>query len=181
MCVKWMKILGLVCSVVSQIYVEICCHLGRYSCEQKVCGGVCHNGAVGTGASITWEVAMGRSVEWSGSTSMRVMVATTPIAVVTRSGSRATESRSVPVFMAWASGVAVMSRGRPSTSVIGVSPVVGWCTWWWYLIWAIHGYMSIIITVIALYVWAIACHMANFLALKTPIIITWHGVDWWGG
>ena len=72
----------------------------------------------------------------------------------------------------------VMSRGGSSTPVIGVSPTVaGWCTRWWYLIWAIHGDMSIIITVVALYVGAIACHVTNFLALKTPVIIAGHSVD----
>ena len=43
--VKWMKILGLVCSAVSSIYVEICCHLGKYSCEMKVCSEVCCDGS----------------------------------------------------------------------------------------------------------------------------------------
>ena len=137
--------------------------------------------AVGTRASVTWTVAMGRSVERSGATSMRVLVATTPIAVVTGLGLTVTKSRSVPVVMAWASGVAVTSRGRSPTPVVGVSPVAGWCTWWEYLIWAVHGDMSIIITVVAPYVWAVACHMTDFLALKAPIIITWHSADWWSG
>ena len=61
--------------------------------------------------------------------------------------------------------------------VNGVSPVVFQCARWWYLIWAVHGNMSVIITVIALYVRAIVCHMDDFLTLKTPLIITGHGVD----
>ena len=75
------------------------------------------------------------------------------------------------------SGVAMMSRGGSFMPVIGVSPAACWCARWWYLIWAVHGNMSIIITVIAPYVGAIACHMANFLTLKTPVIVTGHSVD----
>ena len=47
----------------------------------------------------------------------------------------------------------------------------------WYLIQAVHGNMSIIITVEALYMGAIVCHMADFLTLKTPVIIAGHGLD----
>ena len=61
--------------------------------------------------------------------------------------------------------------------VIGVSPSACWCTRWQYLIWAVHGNMFIIITVIAPYVGAIACHMANVLTLETPVVIARHGVD----
>ena len=61
--------------------------------------------------------------------------------------------------------------------VIGVSPVACQCARWWYLIQAVHGNMYIIITVVAPYVGAIACHMADFLTLKTPVTITGHGVD----
>ena len=69
------------------------------------------------------------------------------------------------------SGVAGVSRGRSPTSVVGVSPVAGWCTQQWYLIWTVQCYMSVIITVVALYVWTIASHMTDFLALKAHIII----------
>ena len=61
--------------------------------------------------------------------------------------------------------------------VVGVTSVACWCARWRYLIWAVHGNMSIIITVVAPYVRAIACHMADFLTLETPVIITGHSVD----
>ena len=43
--VRWMKILSLVCNDVSQTYGGICCHLGKCSCEMRVCGGVYHDGS----------------------------------------------------------------------------------------------------------------------------------------
>ena len=71
----------------------------------------------------------------------------------------------------------MVSRGGSFMPVIGVSPAVCRCTRWQYLMWAVHGNMSLIITVIAPYVGAIAYHVANFLTLKTPVIIAGHSVD----
>ena len=81
---------------------------------------------------------------------------------------------SILVIMVRTSGVAIMPVG-------GITPVVCWCARQWYLIQAVHGNMSVIITVIAPYMGAIVCHMANFLTLKTPVIITGHSVDQRGG
>ena len=58
-----------------------------------------------------------------------------------------------------------------------VTSAVCWCAWWWYLIWAVHGNMSVIITVVALYMGAIMGHMASFLTLEALVIITGHSVD----
>ena len=75
------------------------------------------------------------------------------------------------------SGVATVSQGGSSMPVGGVDPATCQCARQRYLIQAVHGNMSIIITVVAPYVRAIACHMDNFLTLKTPVIITGHSVD----
>ena len=59
----------------------------------------------------------------------------------------------------------------------GITFAACWCARWWYFIRAIHGNMSIFIAVEALYMGAIACHMASFLTLKAPVIITRHGIN----
>ena len=137
--------------------------------------------AVGTWAPVMWETMFWTSVEWHGVTSAGVLVAATPISMVMGGGLGVTKPGSIHVIMVWMSGVAMMSRGGSIMPVIGGSSAACQCARWWYLIWAVYGNMSIIITVVVLYVGAIACHMANFLALKTPVIITGHGVDQWGG
>ena len=136
--------------------------------------------AMWTGAPIMWGAAMGRSMEGSWIVPVVLMLAIAPITVVTRMGLRVAESGPVPVVVVRMPGVTGSPRGGSPIPVPVVSSVMGWCTWWQYLVWAVHCYMSIIIAIIAPYVWTIACHVANFLALKAPIIIAWHCVNWWG-
>ena len=105
------------------------------------------------------------------------MLATALITVIASMGVGVTEPGPVPVVMAQTSGMTGLSRGGSPIPVPVVSSVVGWCAWWWYLVWTAHCYMSVIITIIAAYVWAIASHMANLLALETPVVIAGHCVD----
>ena len=54
------------------------------------------------------------------------------------------------------------------------------CTWGWYLMWTIHYYMSIFITLEATYIWAMSCYMAWFLTLETAIFFMGHDIYcWW--
>ena len=136
--------------------------------------------AVGTWASVAWETTLGRSVGWPGAAPMGVSTAATPISMVMWVGLGMTKPGSILVIMVRTSGVAMMPRGGSITPVGGITSAACQCARWWYLIQAVHGNMSII-TVIALYMGAIACHMADFLTMKTPVIITGHSVDQWGG
>ena len=179
--VRWMRILRLVCSVASWIYVKICCHLGKYYKRWRSVVRCVAVVIVGTRAPVMQDTVVGRSVEWSRATSMGVLAATTPISVVMGARLGATEYGSILVIMMWVSGMTMASRGGSPASVIGVSPVACQCTRWQYLVWAVHGNMSIIVTVVAPYMGAIACYMTNFLILETPVIITGHSVDWQGG
>ena len=100
-----------------------------------------------------------------------LMLAIASITVVARMASRAAESGPVPAVVARTSGVTGSPRGGSPIAVPVVSSVMGWCTRWQYLVWAVHCYMSIIIAIIAPYAWTMASHVANFLALKAPIVI----------
>ena len=57
-----------------------------------------------------------------------------------------TELGSTLVIMVRMSGVAMMSRGGSIMPVVGVTSVACQCARLWYLIWAVHGNMSIIIS-----------------------------------
>ena len=180
-CVRMMRILRPVCSGVFQIYGKICCYLGRYPCYWNVCSGVCHNGSGRNWSFYHMRNGIRKTCEMTLSGSYMGHGSCCSYSCGHGSGSRATESWSVSVFVMQMVGMAVMSGRRPPASVISASPAVSWCAWWQNFIWAVHGYMAIIITVITPYVGAVTCHMAHFLALETPVIVTWHGVDWWCG
>ena len=136
---------------------------------------------VGTWAPVMWETMAGRSVEWPGALLWESWWLLLLYPWLWERDWEGLISGSILVIMVWMSGVAMTSRVGSIMPVISVRPVACQCARWWYLIRAVHGNMSIIITIVALYVGEIACHMANFLTLKASVIITGHSVDWWGG
>ena len=122
MLARWMRILGLVCSVASWIYVKICCPLGKYSYEMKVCSEVCC-GSSGR----SWSSSDGRNyggkvfgMTWSNFCRDPGGNYSYICGYGARSG--VTESGSILVIVVSASGVTMMSRGGSSTPVIGVCP-----------------------------------------------------------
>ena len=135
--------------------------------------------AVWTWASVVWGATMWRSMKWSGVTPVGVMATVTPVSRIVWVGSGTTEPVPILIIMVGTPVVAMMPRWGSIMPTSGVTSVACWCAWRWYFIRAVHGNMSIVVTVETSYMGTIACHMAGFLTLKTLVIVTGHGIDQW--
>ena len=133
--------------------------------------------AVCAGTSVMWGAMAWRSMKWSRMASVEIIMAVTPVSGVMWARTWLAESVSVSMVMVRMSGVAV-PRCWPVTSTRGVISVPCWHAWRRYFVRAICCNMSIIVAIKMSNVWTIACHVASFLALKTLVIVTRHGVDW---
>ena len=108
---------------------------------------------------------------WSQVASVQVMMAGAAISAIPRLWSGPVSPDSI--FLA-------ASRVWPGVAVFVHLVMLCWHAWRWYLVRAVHDYMSIFFAFMASDVRAVSCNVSWFLALKTSVILIWHhGDHWW--
>ena len=98
---------------------------------------------------VTWNASVRASVVWSWVTSVWVWAILTVTSVI--AGMWLGSGPVIPV-----PAPVMMPRSRSSTvpCVGAVSLLICRCAWWWYSVWAICCYMTILIAIKTSYIWA---------------------------